>query len=305
MEMMKLNSVERSILEAFENKRQIPGNLAPSEENILRASLQLMLAAGKRLRSVRNQVDLIRLAWKEDGSVVTPYDLEVEALVKEGLAGAFPDFGFIGEEGGGRFGDNEFTAAIDPIDGSSSFTAHDVTNVVSLSVFRREEVVFGVVLNHSTGEVGYGVGPHPTRLIQLSCFGECHSARDLPSKKAERKGGAIMVNLQPAKGHRRYEKALKGAWRGRRIQYVKSQGGSPALGLLEAAKGHYIYVHPWELSPATPYDLSAGIKLVENAGGEVTSLEGKRVRPFGHYGVFVAGTNKIHLEVVREILRSS
>lgn len=301
--MMELNSVELSVLDAFENDRKIPENLKPSEDNILRAVLQLILAAGKRLRSVRNRVDTIQLMRKEDGSVVTPFDFEVEALVKKGLSCAFPEFDFIGEEGGGKFGRREFTAAIDPIDGSSSFTAHDVTSVVSLSIFKGEKVLFGVVLNHSTGEVAYSLGSHPTRLIQLSCFGESHSARDLPSKKTARKGDSIMVNLQPAKGHLKYDQALKNAWKRRKINYVKSQGGSPALGLLEAAKGHYLYVHPWELSPSTPYDLSAGIKLVENAGGSVVSLEGFGIRPVGHYGIFIAGTNRAHQEIIRTILQ--
>ena len=77
------------------------------------------------------------------------------------------------------------------------------------------------------------------------------------------------------------------------------------MALLEAAKGHYIYVHPWQTTPSRAFDLAAGIKLVENARGRVIDLKGDRVNPVGHSGVFIAGVNAQHLNRVRCILSAA
>lgn len=105
------------------------------------------------------------------------------------------------------------------------------------------------MVNPATGEIGYALKDKATRLIQLSLFDERDSARDLPSVGAKKSISRIGINIQPSKGHRKFEDALKNAWDEGRVNYVKCQGGSPALALLEAAKGHHVYmagnpVHP-------------------------------------------------------------
>src|SRR4029453_7238711 len=59
---------------------------------------------------------------KGDGSPVTEADREAEAAIARVLGGAFPDFGWLGEETGGRGPDGR-RFIVDPIDGTRNFVA--------------------------------------------------------------------------------------------------------------------------------------------------------------------------------------
>jgi len=296
---MALNDIERMVLRSFRDEKESPGDSETTDENIFKVVLRVVLACGKKLRGTRSHPDALEISRKADGSIVTSVDRLVEAYARETLLRAFPGFNFLGEETGGRMASESFSAAIDPVDGSWAFVSHDSTSAVSMAIFRDGEIILGIVLNPATGEVAYARNKKPTRLIQFSCFGEGDIGRDLPSAVPARPKGRLLINLQPSPGHRKYGEALKDARGEKEIKFLKSPGGSPAFSLLEAAKGHYIYIHPWESEPAAPYDLSAGIKLVENAGGRVIDFNGNRISGIGHTGLLVAG---IHREYQMEVL---
>jgi len=296
-------AIENEIVRSFRENREVPSDLALSDANLFRVSLHIILSIGRMLRQSRQRTDQMEKRIKDDGTIVTDLDSSVEDYAHRQFRRAFTHINFLGEETGGCLSDTEPSVALDPIDGTRSFIAQDSTNAVSLSIFKNSRVILGFVMNPATGEIGYSLKDSPTRLIQLSCFGEEDSARELPSVKNDPHAGRIRVNLQPGRGHRKYEKLLKDAWHERRINYVKSAGGSPALALLEAARGYYVYVHPWESKPATPFDLSAGIHLVENAGGRVIRADNRPVEAVGHRGLFIAGTDPSHLSKVLDILR--
>ncbi|MDP6479060.1 MAG: inositol monophosphatase family protein [Phycisphaerales bacterium] len=58
---------------------------------------------------------------KPDGSPVTIADLEAETCIRSGILATFPDDAIIGEEHGRENGTSGFTWVIDPIDGTVSF----------------------------------------------------------------------------------------------------------------------------------------------------------------------------------------
>ena len=86
---------------------------------------------------------------------------------------------------------------------------------------------------------------------------------------------------------------------------VRSPGGSPAWALVEAAKGHFIYVNRWDRRPAEPWDLVGGVEIVRGAGGEVVDLEGAPIDTLRHSGPFVAGLSESGRETVCRIAGAS
>jgi histidinol-phosphatase len=62
-----------------------------------------------------------QIMWKQDNSPVTVADREAEAHLRQVLAAAFPDDGFLGEEYGDQPGRSGYRWIIDPIDGTRSF----------------------------------------------------------------------------------------------------------------------------------------------------------------------------------------
>ena len=71
---------------------------------------------------------------KDDGSVVTAVDLEVEDLVRALLAEAVPDDGVVGEERPERHGTSGRRWLVDPISGTADFVAGRPTYSVDLAL---------------------------------------------------------------------------------------------------------------------------------------------------------------------------
>ena len=298
-----MNALEKLALQAFRTKTALPKNIEPTDENVLKVILQIALMAGEMIRESRFKPDRLNVSHKSDNSPVSNIDTIVEEMIKGSLKAVFPQWGFLGEETGGDLEQAITTVAVDPIDGTWSFLTHDTTSAFFFSVFQNKKVALGVVLNPSTGELGYAQNQETTRLIQLNMFGEDDLARILPSLYYPKEN--TLVNIQPASGHRELENALKDAWDKKELKFVKSMGGSPANALLEVAKGHFSYIHPWQIHPTTPYDIAAGIKLVENAGGKVVDTNGNRIHEVGHTGTFIASINLDHQEKILKILNGS
>jgi histidinol-phosphatase len=63
----------------------------------------------------------VKVEWKEDHSPVTLADRGAEGLLRAALLGQFPDDGFLGEESGHTPGSSGYRWIIDPIDGTRSF----------------------------------------------------------------------------------------------------------------------------------------------------------------------------------------
>lgn len=86
--------------------------------------------------------------------VVTAADRAVEDLIRERIAAARPDDGFLGEESGatGRRGDG-VTWVVDPIDGTVNFLYGIPAYAVSIAAEVDGRVQAGVVVDIATGEV--------------------------------------------------------------------------------------------------------------------------------------------------------
>jgi myo-inositol-1(or 4)-monophosphatase len=65
-----------------------------------------------------------QVAWKDDDSMVTDADIEIQAWLDEQIGEAFPEDGLLGEEGlpgGPRLLDADHVWVLDPIDGTNNF----------------------------------------------------------------------------------------------------------------------------------------------------------------------------------------
>jgi fructose-1,6-bisphosphatase/inositol monophosphatase family enzyme len=239
---------------------------------------------------------------KEDGSPYTRLEQAIENGVRAYLASFAPDASMIGEETGGAGIGPGFALALDPVDGTWAFLTETGTYAVTLSVFRDGLPYLGVIANPDSGEVAYALAEGGTRLIRLGLFGQGDAAFDLPHVRPP--SDKLLVNLHPSRGSREALLALHSAWASGDAAMIRSPGGSPAWFLLEAARGHYVYVNLWSEEPAAPWDLAAGCLAVRGAGGEVVDLDGQPVEAVGHRGAFVAGVDPARVDQVLGILEA-
>jgi fructose-1,6-bisphosphatase/inositol monophosphatase family enzyme len=285
---MKLNALEQSSLSCFRNDR-IPDFASFGEEqSLVSYGLWALLKIGKLIRSARILPAQISFKNKDDGSPATDLEKRIEELVIETSRQFFPGLAFVGEESGGELASGRISIVLDPIDGTWSLLSHTESCTTSLAFYRDGHPFIGMVLNPATGELGYALEGHNTRLIQLSLFAEEDFAVDLPTRRNAR---ACLVNFQPGSNNEDLARALYHLWQQRKVRFVKSIGGSPSWALLEAAKGHFIYINHWDAAPAVSYDLAAGILLVRGAGGKVVNEDGSPIPFVGHQGLLIAGVS--------------
>jgi len=82
---------------------------------------------------------------KEDRSLVTAADREVEAFLVAEIGRLVPEASIIGEEGGTREGRGPYRIIIDPIDGTGSFVSGLPGWCVCVAIMREGEAIAGVV----------------------------------------------------------------------------------------------------------------------------------------------------------------
>jgi fructose-1,6-bisphosphatase/inositol monophosphatase family enzyme len=298
-----LTPLESACIAALRARSPEPVAREPrAAEDWIAFSLSAGLEAARMSRAVSGTADK-GILFKEDGSPVTPVEAEIESMVSRRLASFCPEASFVGEESGGQLPSSGFAVAMDPIDGTWAFLAETQTHSTTISVFRDGVAELGVICNPSTGEIAYAPRGGTTRLVRLSLFGEDDFARTLrPRVEAT---GHLLVNMHPNRRAASLIDDLYGAWQRNHIRMVRSPGGSPSWALLEAAKGHYVYINIWSPGAPEAYDLTAGVLIVRGAGGEVTDSNGKPIDELKHQGPFVAALNSEARESVCELLREN
>jgi len=298
---MPLTPLETAALESYRAALDLGPRTADETADWIRFGLRALLDAGAPVRASRIGGGDVEI--KTDGSPVTRLEMEVEQQLAERLAAFEPDATLVGEEHGGNLSDRGWSVAVDPVDGTWAFVGGTETFTTTLAVFRDGVPILGMVSNPTTGEIGYAATGGPTRVLQLSVFGEEDQAGTLPDPGAG--SGPVLVNVHPGRHSGPLVATLYEAWANNDVRMVRSPGGSPVWALLEAAKGNFVYVNLWSKRPAEAYDLAAGCLLVRGAGGDVTDLEGSPIDLLSHAGPFVAAVNDESRRIVTELLHTA
>jgi fructose-1,6-bisphosphatase/inositol monophosphatase family enzyme len=298
-----MNDFERNCIDEYRSQGGDALSRRTDDANAWVAfGISLLLEAGRMVRSKRQSLTEDSVVDKEDGSPATLLESEIENLMRDRLGHFDPEAVAMGEETGGTLAPTGVTVAIDPIDGTRAFLSGVPTYVTSLAVFCDGNPIAGLVSNPSTGEIAYAT-KRQSRLIQLSLFGEGDYARALPLNRPV--GNVVLVSLHPSRSAQAAMHELYEAWQRKDVRLVRSQGGAPSWGLLEAAKGGSVYVNMWTGRPSSAFDLAAAVMIVVSAGGKVIDLEGQPIDALTHEGPFLAGLDSRALSVVSDIVRTA
>lgn len=195
---------------------------------------------------------------------VTNLDRAVEKEVIYHLKKAYPDHGFLCEESGNTEGsNNDYQWVIDPIDGTTNFIHGIPHYCISIACVYKSKIEHAVILDpvkrdEFTASRGRGARLNDKRI------------RVAPASGLE---GSLIATGIPFNGERfsqidDYLKCLKEV-------AGKSSGirrmGSAALDLAYVAAGRYDGF--WEIQ-LKPWDIAAGILLIQEAGGMVSDFKG-------------------------------
>jgi myo-inositol-1(or 4)-monophosphatase len=221
--------------------------------------------------------------------LVTSFDRDSEALLRDRLGAAFP-FDIVGEEQGGTWTKTAPAFFIDPIDGTTNFVHGHPFWCVSIGLVVEMQPILGVVIAPSlalewTGWIAEG-GAHvatrndvPCIVSGMSRFEDSLLATGFPYDRrtsTENNFDAFVAIKQRCQAVRRC--------------------GSAALDLCLVADG--TYEGYWERK-LRPWDIAAGIAIVRAAGGSVTEFDGgTSCITSGHV---VATNGQIHEALLAEL----
>lgn len=217
-------------------------------------------AGGKVLLAHFRQLDSATITEKTKNDFVSEADRASEEAIRAELAFRFPQYGFVGEEGGAT-GDAERRWIVDPLDGTLNFVQGFPHWCVSVALWDAEGPVAGCVLDPLRGD------------CFVAARGQGATWNGQPMGVSQQPGldGAFLATgfaYQLGDRWPRFHAALGRVFP--RAMGIR-RAGSAALDLAHTACG--IYDGYFELG-LKPWDLAAGVLLVQEAGGLLMDWEG-------------------------------
>ena len=258
------------------------------------------LEAGRILMSHLGHID--RVDQKTPRDLVTAADRDSEALIAARIRAAFPADALCMEESDGKEGAQRrrasieaapFAWCIDPLDGTTNFVHGYPVFAVSIGLLEHGRAVGGVIHAPARNETYVGGRGVPAERIDVT------GRAPMAVSKNERLADSLFgVGFSPGKDQLNdatleLVRALL-----RQAQDVR-RAGAAALDLCDVAAGR---IDGFLQTDLGPWDLAAGVAIVEAAGGQVSRHDG------AHHSVFapdtVATNGRVHtalLSLVQEV----
>jgi myo-inositol-1(or 4)-monophosphatase len=243
------------------------------------------MAAGTLLRGFRQ--DDLDIQEKRPGDLVTAADRASETLVMEILTRHFPQDEVLTEESGqlGSAG-STYRWVVDPLDGTTNFAHGYPFASVSIGLLQEGEPVLGVVADVF----------HDRLFRALQGSGSTCNRRPLRVSPTAELSRSLLVTGFAYDRRETLDNNYAEFCHFTHLTQGVRRGGSAALDLAYVASGQLDGY--WERG-LSPWDITAGIVLVREAGGVVTSYDGSPLEVSS--GRLLASNGKIHLQMQAEL----
>ncbi len=255
---------------------------SPDLERRLDVATEAGLAAAALLRQMRVSGDL-QIQEKRPGDLVTQADRASEELILNRLTRHFPEDPILTEETGSRGAETgSYCWVIDPLDGTTNFAHGYPCSSVSIGLLHQGQPTLGVVCDVFQGH------------LYRACVGQGASCDRHPmqvSQIAELSKSLLVTGFAYDRRQTQDNNYAEFCHFTHLTQGVR-RGGSAALDLAYVAEGRLDGY--WERG-LSPWDIVAGIVLVQEAGGEVTAYDGSPVDVYS--GRVLASNGKLHLQM--------
>ena len=204
----------------------------------------------------------LQVSRKGAADFVSAADIKAEQSLFESLTKARPGYSFLGEERSLIEGtDKTHTWIVDPLDGTTNFLHAIPHFAINIALQREGVVVAAVTYNPVTNELFWAEKGK----------GAFVNDRRLRVAARQRMDEAVLATGIPFLGHGQHARFLKELHQiSQRVAGVR-RFGAAALDLAWVAAGRMDGFWERDLSA---WDLAAGVLLVTEAGGKVTTAEG-------------------------------
>ena len=230
----------------------------------------------------------LRITTKPDRTFVTETDTAIERAIRTCIAAAHPDHGLVGEEYGTEAGDATTRWYIDPIDGTHNFIRGVPLFGTLLAVEREGELQAAVLsapalherwwARRGGGAWARGADDDAPRRIHVSGVASLADAQLLYGSGHDIEASGRAPGFHALLGEVWRERGFGDFW-------------GDAL-LAEGAAEAMVEVDLW------PWDAAAPTVLIEEAGGRVTDLGGRRAIDSK---TFLATNGLLHDEILKRL----
>jgi myo-inositol-1(or 4)-monophosphatase len=261
-------------------------------QQTLNLAISLARAAGESLREGQSkQKQISRKSSTVD--LVTEFDHAAELLIVSQLRAAFPSHRILAEEGGeSRVGENPFTWYIDPLDGTVNFAHGYPFFAVSIALYEQQQPVLGVIYEPLRDECFHAVAGEGAH---LTVAGTTDIIR--VSSEDQLGAGLLATGFPYDRQTSSHDNLAQTAAFLKRAQGLR-RAGAACLDLAYVAAGRLDGYWEYKLNP---WDVAAGILLVQEAGGQVTNAAGGAV-DLTYPVSLVASNGRIHADML-DVLR--
>jgi len=243
-------------------------------------------SAGNVITRYMDRLDTLTVETKGRNDFVSEVDRMAEREIIGVLRKAYPHHAIMGEETGTSGEDDEFQWIIDPLDGTTNFLYGVPHFAVSIALRHRGRLEVAVVYDPVRQELWTASRGNGAQL----------DGRRIRVTQRQDLNGALLGTGFPHKAPQHID-AYLGMFKAlSQLAADIRRPGAAALDLAYVACGRYDGF--WEIGLA-PWDMAAGLLLVQEAGGVVGDFTGGP----GHFksGNVVAGNPRIFASIVREI----
>ena len=251
---------------------------------MLTIAIEAATEAGKFLKHNLGKVLDVQRKSGQERNLVTNIDKQAEKMVVQKILQHFPSHNILAEEGTTGNEQSDVRWIIDPLDGTTNYTHGFPVFCVSIGVEKNGELVCGVVYDPNrdelfTAEKGNGATLNGKKISV--------SATDSLITSLLVTGFPYNVTENPMNCVEHFQNFLFEAQAVRRL-------GSAALDLCYVACGRFDAF--WEVA-LNPWDMAAGVLLVEEAGGKLSDFNGEQHSIFKKD--IVASNGIVHQEMLR------
>lgn len=252
--------------------------------DMLEEIIDIVRRAGEMIRCAHN---IAEDTMEKNGpsDLVTKYDLAVQQFLRRELLALLPEADFLGEEGEQQTLSSDWTFIVDPIDGTTNFVRNLGYSNISVALAHHGKSEYGVVYNPFREEM-YAA----RRGEGATLNGEKIHVTDYPPEKGLVTFGSTIYDRELTDSSFKIMRQLYDRCADfRRL-------ASAALDFCQVAAGRLEVFFECRLRP---WDIAAGVLILQEAGGTVTTLEGGEVDVMHNSSIFA--TNGVCHHLLKEL----
>jgi myo-inositol-1(or 4)-monophosphatase len=244
-------------------------------------AMEVVKQAAAYVREQHENRNLLVVEEKGKHNFVTEVDRKAEQILVSGLSQVLPEAGFIAEEGTSTLRGETYHWVIDPLDGTTNFIHGVFPFAISVGLATENEVVIGIVYEFGLDESFYA----------WKGGGAWLNGKAIQVSRVDSVGQALIATGFPYTNFTYLKEFMLSMDHFMKHSNGLRRLGSAATDIAYVACGRYDAFYEYGLHP---WDIAAGMLLVQEAGGKVSDFKGQTF-PL-HQETFISSNQQIFNE---------